>query len=151
MTTDVEEQKGDGGGKVEKKSYSCLIVFVVFFLLFVVFHIIPTQRYMFAHKRFYNCQMNCEKIGTQMRLYANSHQGHFPPDMASLCPIYLKSIPTCPGAKKDTYSASYQVFTPSQEGETDAYTFFCSGENHADRQVPPNYPQYNSKEGLKRQ
>jgi type II secretory pathway pseudopilin PulG len=101
-----------------------------------------------AQGQFNQCQSNTKNIGTALEMYSTDHKGHYPAKIPMLSPDYLKSIPTCASAAKDTYSESYSVYIAQKEGEPDAYTFYCSGCNHSTMGVSENYPQYNSKDGL---
>jgi hypothetical protein len=92
---------------------------------------------------FCQCQSNCKNIGTALEMYSTDNHGHFPSSISMLSPNYLKSIPTCAAGKSDTYSSSYVV-----SRNPDAYTFFCSGNHHGRLGIPPNYPQYDSRNGL---
>ena len=93
--------------------------------------------------QFTQCQSNMKNIGTALEMYATDNSGHYPDSLSKLSPDYLRHIPTCASAGKDTYSPSYQSSV-----EPDAYTFYCSGHHHKAVGVGPNYPQYNSTTGL---
>ena len=96
-----------------------------------------------------SCKSNCKNIATALDMYATDNHGQYPRHLADLVPDnYFRQIPTCPAAGKDTYSASYQV---SIEGK--AFSFFCTGNNHAKSYAgfdrpSDNFPQYNSRDGL---
>ena len=89
------------------------------------------------------CKSNEKNIATALEMYASDNVGRYPGDLKPLMSgNYLRSIPTCPAAGKDTYSESYQVHaTP------DMFSFYCSGHNHGDL-LPAGYPQYNAEMGL---
>jgi len=87
------------------------------------------------------CKSNLKNIGTALEMYSSDHGGHYPEKLSELTPNYLKTIPTCPCAGKDTYSASYR-----STANPDYYLVFCSGSNH--KGLPPNFPQYDSVQGL---
>lgn len=76
-------------------------------------------------------------------MYASDHKGAYPAALAGLTPNYLKVIPNCPSAKRDSYSASYEV-----QAEPDGFTLFCQGNNHQKAHTPADYPKYSSLEGL---
>ena len=59
-----------------------------------------------------------------LELYAIDHKGKYPKRLADLMPKYLRAIPTCPTATKDTYSAGYH-----SNGRQ--YTISCSGTHHS--------------------
>ncbi|MGV8125313.1 MAG: alpha-2-macroglobulin family protein [Candidatus Xenobiia bacterium LiM19] len=75
-------------------------------------------------------------------MYASDHGGRYPEKLSDITPLYLKTIPTCPVAGKDTYSPSYR-----STKDPDYFLVFCSGSYHQGS-CPPNFPQYDSVAGL---
>lgn len=65
--------------------------------------------------------------------YARQHKGQYPKKLSELTPKYLKTIPTCPQANRDTYSASYLAIA-----DKPMYFVCCAGKNHMG---PPDTPQ----------
>jgi hypothetical protein len=55
------------------------------------------------------CKSNLKNIGTACEMYGTDWKGLYPKEMSLLTPNYLKTIPSCPHAGRDTYSASYEV------------------------------------------
>lgn len=96
-----------------------------------------------AENQWIACQSNLKNIATALEMYSTDNAGRYPTSLKQLAPDYLRSIPTCPAAGKDTYSSSY---TSSQN--PDAFTVYCSGNNHKDVDAGENYPMYNSDRGL---
>lgn len=90
------------------------------------------------------CKSNLKNEATALEMWSTDHNGRYPSKMSELVPDYLRYIPECPAAGADTYSATYQ-----KSEKPDAYTFFCCGSHHQKADVPSNFPQYNSYEGLK--
>lgn len=96
-----------------------------------------------------SCKSNCKNLATALEMYATDNHGLYPRHLPDLVPgNYLKQVPTCPAAGKDSYSASYQV---SVDGK--AFSFACTGNNHAKsyagfNRLSDNFPQYNSWDGL---
>ncbi|MBN9418121.1 MAG: hypothetical protein J0I12_21915 [Candidatus Eremiobacteraeota bacterium] len=89
------------------------------------------------------CKSNEKNIATALEMYASDNAGKYPPDFQPLISgKYLRLIPTCPAASRQTYSESYQVQT-----SPDSFSFYCSGHNH-DTLVPAGFPQYNAETGL---
>ncbi len=88
------------------------------------------------------CKSNLKNIGTALEMYSTDHGGHYPEKLGDLTPQYLRTIPTCPSAGIDTYSPSYR-----STRVPDYYLVFCSGSNHQGS-CPPNFPQYDSVQGL---
>ena len=94
------------------------------------------------------CKSNLKNIGTALEMYSTDYSGNYPKDIGLITPNYLRDMPQCPKAGEDTYSESYQMEEPSEEQRWGSYSFYCSGENHAELGIPANYPAYNSVEGL---
>jgi hypothetical protein len=92
------------------------------------------------------CKSNLKNIGTGLEMYSTDWSGDYPTDMGMLTPNYLKTIPDCPAAGRNTYSESYSL--KPTDGGWEAYYFYCSGENHIDVGLPANFPAYNGVEGL---
>lgn len=85
------------------------------------------------------CTSNLKNIATALEMYSTDFNGLYPSELATLTPNYLKTIPTCPAAQQDTYSATAQL-APG------GYTLACAGHHHPAE--PENFPQYNFMEGL---
>lgn len=88
-----------------------------------------------------SCKSNLKNIGTALEMYNTDNAGLYPTALSAITPNYLKTIPTCAAAGKVTY----QYITSEK---LDAYTAFCSGHYHKKGNVEPNYPQYDSIQGL---
>jgi len=110
------------------------------------------------------CQSNCKNIGTALEMYSIDNHGYYPSALSYLTPDYLKVIPTCPSVTKDTYSPTYHSHNNAKSREY-RFTFFCGGDNHSwytayflgifpvKKKYPrgtykPDYPRYNSTDGL---
>jgi hypothetical protein len=95
------------------------------------------------------CKSNLKNMGTAMEMYSTDWAGEYPENMGLLTPNYLKTIPDCPAAGRNTYSDSLQL-GPDADGNTEGYDWYyyfeCSGENH--RELQANYPRYNGIVGL---
>ena len=89
------------------------------------------------------CKRNLTQIGQALENYAKEHEGHYPGSLAVLTKAqprsYLETLPTCPAVGTVTYR-DYQVTV-----EPDAFSFSCSGNNHASS---TNFRRYNSREGI---
>lgn len=90
-----------------------------------------------------SCQSNLKNTATALEMYSTDSVGRYPRDLGPLTPNYLKIIPNCPSAQRDTYSESYRV-----AADPDAFTLYCSGANHSAANTPVNFPQYSSFQGL---
>lgn len=87
------------------------------------------------------CKSNQKNLATALEMWSTDHSGHYPERLSEVVPDYLRSLPTCPSAGKDTYSQSYSVGT-----SPDRFQFFCQGHHHPSTDA--NYPQYTSEQGL---
>ncbi len=136
----------DSSGDKKKGNVGCIamiVVFVVFSLLIIINALINQGRPPRPGGGLSQCQSNMKNIATALEIYSVDNQGEYPDDIYKISPNYMKSMPTCAMAGMDSYSVSYGVSV-----DYDHYTFFCSGHNHQDMGVPPNYPQYSDRTGL---
>ncbi len=101
----------------------------------------PTNRKHLEELRL--CQLNLMNIGTALEMWATDHNGHYPESLSRLTPDYLRLMPTCPSARIDTYSQSYNVAK-----NPDLYTFYCQGHHHGNANLPKNQPYYSGLTGL---
>lgn len=75
-------------------------------------------------------------------MYASDHAGTYPSSPEALVRAgYLKVLPTCPAARRETYSATYRL-------ERNEYAFYCRGAYHLDDLKRRNLPRYSASEGL---
>jgi hypothetical protein len=90
------------------------------------------------------CKSNQKNLATAMEMYATDNAGQYPPGFNHLVNgQYLRRIPTCPAAARDTYSETYRV-----QVKPDRFSFHCSGEHHRSAGLPAGYPQYHAEQGL---
>lgn len=95
------------------------------------------------------CKSNLKNIGTALEMYASDHAGKFPGNLHSLTPNYLKRIGECPSARTVTYRLTIGPAAPyNTERFEDFYLVECMGSAHVIVDVPPDFPKYNSIEGL---
>jgi len=150
---------GKCGAQLQKKGLStCMIVGIVlaivgFFGLIAVgilaAIIVPNFLKSRAMGQFTACKSNCKNIGTALEMYSTDFKGHYPPSLDCVTPNYLKNIPTCPSAEKDTYSESYtSTIGDPKTGTPDSYSFFCQGEYHKIVSNTRDCPRYDSMNGL---
>lgn len=92
--------------------------------------------------RLESCRLNVKIIATTLEVYSTDNRGAYPPTLAKLMPDYLKSIPTCPSAGKDTYSKTFK-----SASNPDAYTVMCTGDWHLKAGGYPNFPQWTNARG----
>ena len=85
-----------------------------------------------------------------MEMWSTDNSGRYPTSLEQLVPNYLRTIPLCPEAGRDTYSASLQTGLEAEGNEEtqyqDYYLVKCLGHNHP--QIEEDYPQYNGVQGL---
>lgn len=101
------------------------------------------------------CKSNLKNMATALEMYASDFGGRYP-NTSTLAQLtsgnYLKTIPTCPAAGKDTYTTSGSgVFTSITT--PDSFTMMCVGTNHAKAYTgystsSNNFPQYFAEVGL---
>jgi len=72
------------------------------------------------------CKSNCKNLATALEMYSTDNKGLYP---ITLDPLitgnYLRLIPTCPAAGRDTYT-DYRTFK-----RRTSFRFSCVGNNHA--------------------
>ena len=90
-----------------------------------------------------SCSSNLKNLATAAEMWSTDNNGRYPANASQLTPNYLKTIPTCNAAGKDTYSESY-----TSKAQPDMFTFVCSGKHHAGTGVAEDFPRYNATEGL---
>jgi len=97
----------------------------------------------FDKARLTGCQTNLKNIATALQVYANDNEGQYPGALSALTPSYLKAIPTCPSAVKDSYSELYtRAVDPAN------FTVFCAGVNHSTCDLGTDEPFFEFKDGL---
>lgn len=129
---------------MKKKGFTLIELMIVIAIIAILAAIlVPNFLRARAQGQFTQCQSNCKNIGTALEMYSTDNAGHYPSLTDSITPTYLKIIPSCASAATDTYSGPY-----TSASNPDAYTFYCSGTNHATLGVNTGYPQYNSTSGL---
>ncbi|MBT9583846.1 hypothetical protein IV102_10910 [bacterium] len=95
------------------------------------------------------CKSNCKNIATALEMYASDNKGRYPRHLTRLIRgNYLRKIPTCPTAGRDTYSQSYRISV-----NPDSFSYYCTGNNHAKaysgfRADSTNYPKYDAEQGI---
>lgn len=98
------------------------------------------------------CKSNLKNLGTAFEMYSMDWSGKYPPigrEKELLIPAYLRRIPECPRAGKDTYTMSSDRNGPyNTEGFEDYYHIQCTTSFHEAVDVPRNYPQFDGIQGL---
>lgn len=60
-----------------------------------------------ARSKYIGCRGNLMELAAALDTYAADNNGYYPTSLQALAPRYLKAIPGCPAAGRDTYSADY--------------------------------------------
>jgi hypothetical protein len=129
-----------GKNKLFFKLIKIVIILITSYVLFVMFF---PHNPRLRHAGLFNaCSSNCKNISTALDMYYEDNNKHYPISLSQLTPTYIRNLPVCGEAKRETYSSTYVC-----NKTRDAYTFYCGGENHASI-LNGNYPQYNSRAGL---
>ena len=89
-----------------------------------------------------SCKSNLRNMATALEMYSTDNAGRYPKSIGLLTPNYLKAIPQCAAAQKDTYSACYQM-----AAGPDAYTLACQGHHHP-QEKRDDFPRYSSYSGI---
>lgn len=114
-----------------------------------------------ARGQFTACSSNLKSIATACEMYSTDHGGRYPKSLSQLTTRstenqwpYLKEIPTCSAAGRDTYSEGYRMTAAKYDknrkhvGGQDSFFFCCKGHHHKSVKSQPNRPAYDSNEGL---
>lgn len=104
------------------------------------------------------CKSNLKNLATACEMYSTDYNARYPKSLDLLTKNskygpYLMSIPTCPAAGADTYSATWTVTAPRRNDKgkvvgRDPYNFYCKGHIHKDAGLGPNLPSYHDEGGL---
>jgi hypothetical protein len=118
--------------------------FVTVIILYIIYFYFSAYIRARIGAEFTYCQDNLKKIGIALSMYYNDNENIYPIDLSFISPKYIKSIPTCRAAHKDTYSIGYIVSLRREK-----YTVSCQGKYHSIMGLPSNFPQFNSENGLR--
>lgn len=98
------------------------------------------------------CKSNVHNMGIAMEMYSVDWGWRYPVGLnkkSKLTPNYLRTIPLCPAAGRDTYVVQTG---PGAEGNTrlarEYYIIACRGSHHRGLGVPTNYPKRSSTVGV---
>jgi len=136
----------------KKKSGGCQFLLALALLMTVIVTgvsllVLPRRIRPRAQGMLTACKSNQKNLATALEMYASDFKGHYPARFDLLEGTYLKTIPTCPSANFDTYSATYIVTT-----SPDRFSFYCKGNYHKDAlrdlDNSENLPSYHSDRGL---
>lgn len=97
------------------------------------------------------CISNLKNLATAMEMYSTDWAGKYPPSKRHLVPNYLRTLPACPVAKKDTYRVQLGPKAPgNSKGFRDYYLLSCQGRHHSSEGYPQNFPKYTSIQGVRK-
>lgn len=108
-------------------------IFILCCIAFLTLNFLKEKQTAERNSNYLGCTFNMCKIEKGLARYKKEHKGKYPKKLSQLVPKYLKQIPECPIAHRDTYSESYIAIEHPQ-----TYFFCCSGKNHIG---PKNTPQ----------
>jgi tetratricopeptide (TPR) repeat protein len=94
---------------------------------------VQSKRNQEIQKSYSTCYQNLSLLEKALMEYKSKNDGKYPGQLKALVPKYIKAIPTCPQAGRDTYSSSYMGID-----DPPLYFIYCEGKNH---QGPPDTPQ----------
>ena len=109
-------------------------------------------QFVFARNRgqLTRCKGQFKNIGVALEMYATVWDGHYPRNLNQLIPKYLPKLPECPAAGRMTYRADFGPNAAGNARHAEAYYVLeCAGENHVGLGVAPNYPAYDTNNGLR--
>jgi Tfp pilus assembly protein PilE len=116
---------------------------VLFILSGIAALIIPNLQLAVSKAKFTGCISNIRNMATSLEQYRNeSPDEKYPETLIAICPRFIQSIPTCPGANRDTYSTGYEV-----NADRSNFTLMCKGHNHAAIGLPADQPYFNHAAG----
>ena len=128
-----------------KTTTTYLVILVVGVLLIVVVAyitiLLPGQLRATDQLRLTDCKANFRDLGAALEAYSADNLGRYPPSLSLLTPAYLTVIPQCPVSHTFTY-----VYQSS--ASPDIYTIYCSGVNHTSVTGKPDFPRFDSIEGI---
>jgi tetratricopeptide (TPR) repeat protein len=101
------------------------VALIVTVIGFVVHGYLQNKKKDEIQKNYSPCYQSLCVLEKALMEYGREHKGHYPKKLGDLTPTYIKSIPTCPQAHKDSYSASYLAIT-----DRPMYFIACEGHNH---------------------
>jgi hypothetical protein len=91
-----------------------------------------------------SCKSNLKNIALALEIYSTDNAGRYPDSLEQLTPEYLKTLPSCPCAKRVTYTEGYR-----RHAQPDRFSVYCYGFNHESAGIQrPNYPRYYNQQGL---
>lgn len=115
-----------------------------------------THWYRAPRVHLHQCRENLKMIEQAIFMYSTDYGGRIPGSaclslsrdgcrqqlLLGLVPAYLKAMPTCPAAGRDTYSEGYRNCAGCPYGGLylPSYILTCRGSNHEDAGMPRNFP-----------
>lgn len=122
-----------------KKTNACCVVFVILLIVGIgvgLYFGIPRYQQYQKRKKYKLCVENVRKILGAVDRFKKKEK-RLPKSIHELAPEYLSAVPTCPVAKKDTYSESY-----GYAGKK--FFIYCKGDYHVSDEVARNHPCFHS-------
>lgn len=114
---------------------------VSFIILGMASMIVPNIYRAIWKSKLTGCISNIRNIVSVLEQYRNEHE-EYPETLTHLVPTYLGMVPTCPQAKRDTYTGGYEV-----SDDRTRFTLCCKGRNHTELGLPPDQPYWSHEAG----
>jgi hypothetical protein len=132
-------------GRVTERAGTLL--YVALFALAAL--VVPAYLQALSRHKLQTCQANLKNIASALELYGADHPGHLPPQLSGLCPEYLRRVPHCPAANRDTYSESFELQNSNDPDLPPSFRLSCSGGHHLGL-AEADAPAYDSEQGLQK-
>lgn len=97
------------------------------------------------HAQVLECNARILAIATAMETHRMKYQ-RYPTSQYELVPEFLSELPQCPRAGRVTYRTS---FTAARPDGSRGYKIECCGTSHSNLFLAPNFPAYDSIQGLR--
>lgn len=124
-------------GEITRGSTRIIVIITLLVIVTVTAVIIhkgvQSKRNQEIQRSYSTCYQNLALLEKALMEYKMNNNGKYPGQLRALVPKYIKAIPTCPQAGRDTYSSSYMGID-----DPPLYLIYCQGKNH---QGPPDTPQ----------
>lgn len=136
----------DDAERKKPQQISLLTKIMLFIIALTVIAALIVPNYLHEHANPSSfCISSLKNISTSLEMYSTDAGGRYPLRLSDICPRYMRIMPTCPAANKQTYE-----YVRSEH--PDLFTVYCKGKYHigSKRESYPkeNYPQYDSIQGL---
>lgn len=127
----------------QNRGFSLIEIMIVILIVGIIVSImLPNIKRAYYRSKLAACQSNLRNIATLLQIYIGEN-GKYPDKLTDLSPDYIRTLPTCPQAEKNSYTDGYQAAS-----NPDNFTIQCQGNNHSQIGLDENQPRYNLNTGL---